>query len=172
MGVVDHQDEIGGELRMQDLGELRGERVGAKELLQLRATGALREPAHVAGDVGNPQPQRVAQLPPQGWQIEIPMVGRVPRAWRVLPPRRQQRRLAESRLGDNHRQAAISCGGDQLFQRRARDDPDGRAPRQDLRNRGRVHDGQSVDASGWITPARARDGATTAGRCRRGGDAC
>ncbi len=175
VGVVDHQEEIAGELRMQDLGELRGERVGAKKLFQLRAAGTLREPAHVTGDVRDPQPQGVAQLPPQRGEVEVAVVSCIPGTRRGLPPRRQERRLAESRLGDNDCQPAISGGGNQLLQGRARDDAVGRAPRQDLRNRGRVHDGQSVDASRSITPVLAPlapAGARTAGRRRRGGAAC
>ena len=109
--VVDDEHEVGGELLVQHLRQLRGERVGAEELLQLGTTGALGEPAHVAGDVRHAQAERVAELPSEGGQVEVVVIGGVPGARSLLPPRRQHRGLTESRLCHDHREAAISCRG-------------------------------------------------------------
>ena len=145
MGVVDHEDEVGRELLVEDLGELGGERVGAQELLGLGAAGAFRKPAHVAGDIRDPEAERVAEPAAEGGEVQVVLVGCVPGARSQLPPGRQQRGFAESRLSDDHREPAAARGGDQLLERLALDEADRGASRQDLRNRRRVHDWPSVD---------------------------
>ncbi len=86
VSVVDHEHEIRRELLMQHLRKLRGERIGAEKLLELGTACAFREPAHVAWDVWHSQPECVAELPSQCWQVDVVLVGGVPGAWCLLPP--------------------------------------------------------------------------------------
>src|SRR5580700_806202 len=128
MRVVDDEHQISGQLLVQHLRELSSKCVSTEKLLQLGTTGALRKPAHVAGDVRNAEAERVTELPPEGGQIEVVLVGGVPGAGSLFPPRRQHRGLTESSLGDDDRETAVACSRRQLLQRWALDDPLGGTP--------------------------------------------
>src|SRR4029079_15957710 len=106
--VVEHENEVAAQLALEDLADQRSEASAAAGvvLAAARAGPRLDGVRRVHRERGDAQPKGVGNAVSERGQREVVGRDRVPGAVLVGGPGREERRLAETRPGDDARQAA------------------------------------------------------------------
>ena len=89
--VVDDQDEVAGDVLLQDLGEPRTEGVRMRGEVGLGAGEALDRERQLAAQLRDAEPEGVGQPARQRGHLPVGPVGRVPGTGGLLPPRGEER---------------------------------------------------------------------------------
>ena len=172
--VVDHEDEVAAQRRLEGLAECRREAAGARGLvlLRTRACGGGDGAGGVDGERGDAQPQRVGEAPSEACERRVVGGRRVPGAVDLARPVGEHRRLAEPGAGDDDRQPALEGAvedGDEAItpdvgrgrDRRAEPRPRGRGQAGAC---GRCRCGAATQANGHLRPTHHRPPASRASR--------